>query len=422
MNTEAIQTLQKLIAIESVAEHGAQGYPYGPGPAKALAFALDLCESWGFKVCRKDEYGYAEIGEGEELIGILSHLDVVPAGEGWTVPPFEGTLAAGPEGMRLYGRGSIDDKGPTVACLYAMKALSDSGTPIRKRIRLILGQTEENGDWKDMEAYREQEELPDYGFTPDGDFPAIYCEKGVMVIRIRMDLAVGGLEEISSGSAANMVPSAAEVVIAGRKFVGSGSPAHGCAPWGGQNAMDDLIRNAGETEDLSRIPFLQMYRDLFAGKIYGEGIDCVLEDSESGKLTVNPGKIRTEEDVITLWLDIRYPITADHETIFRKVSGHVHRYGAVAECVHAMEPVHMDRGGAVMQKLLEAYYDHTDDRSEPISIGGGTYARAMPGIIAYGPNFPGHENREHQSDEYILVEDFMKLIEIYQDALSRLLG
>lgn len=421
MYNSAVQTLQDLIAIESVANHGEDGLPYGPGPDKALSYVLDVCDSLGIHTVRKDEYAYAQIGEGDEIIGILSHLDVVPAGEGWTYPPFEGTIVSRPDGDRLYGRGSIDDKGPTVAVIYAMKEILDEMGIPGKRIRLILGQTEENGNWDDIQAYCRNEELPAYGITPDGDFPAIYCEKGTMVMLVEMPLEDSGVDSVTAGDAPNMVPGHATMVIGGSAYTGAGTPSHGCAPWSGVNAVDRMLDAAQEQINIDSVPFLRMYRDLLKGMIYGEGLGCRMEDSESGSLTVNPGLIRTEDDTVRMWLDIRYPVNADHEEIVSRIREAVCGYGASAECIYHMEPVYMDRNGKVMKELLEAYYDHTGDRSAPLAIGGATYARAMPDIIAYGPNFPGHENREHQSDEYILLDDFYKLIRIYHDALVRLL-
>lgn len=69
--------------------------------------------------------GWCEYGEGEEMVAVLCHLDVVPAGDGWHYPPYDCTWAEG----RIYGRGVIDDKGPAAAALYALKAVRDSGAP-----------------------------------------------------------------------------------------------------------------------------------------------------------------------------------------------------------------------------------------------------------------------------------------------------
>ena len=169
-----INTLKELVSIDSVCEMGEGGFPYGSGPAKALDCVLSKAEDLGFRTKNADyKYAFAEIGQGDEIVAVLGHLDVVPAGEGWNTPAFEATEKDG----RIYGRGTVDDKGPTVAAMYAMKDLLDRGKPLNKRVRLIFGQCEEKGDWKDIEAYKANEELPCCGFTPDAEFPALYGEK-----------------------------------------------------------------------------------------------------------------------------------------------------------------------------------------------------------------------------------------------------
>lgn len=416
-----IEALKGLLEIESIADHGKEGYLYGPGPAAALEYVLELCEKFGFRTKNADgKYGYAEIGSGEDLIGILCHLDVVPAGEGWHYPPFAGTLVPGKEGEgdRLYGRGALDDKGPAIANIFAMKDLLESGMPLNKRIRIIFGQTEENGDWYDLDAYKEAEELPDYGYTPDGDFPAIYVEKGILLVTLSMALSTSGFSSLSAGSAPNMVPDLCTAVLAGEEAVleSRGKAAHGSAPWEGENALTKMMQ-----ELAGRAPFAAMYMDLIGDKTDGTGLGCDFSDEDSGKLTLNAGMAKVVDDEVTVYLDIRYPVSVSLEKIEKEISRAAETYGAVSQVLHQMEPVYLDRKGPVMHCLLSAYREETGDDTEPLIIGGGTYARAMDNIIAFGPNFPNHENREHKEDEYILKEDFFALREIYRKALLGLL-
>ena len=173
---EMLQTLNQLCSFKSVtARTDDPEHPYGEETNKALKYMLDTCKGFGFRTVNLDnQIGYAEIGEGEELFGILAHLDVVPVGSGWAHDPFAATVA---DDGYIYGRGVVDDKGPAVASVYAMKDLLDSGRKFTKRIRIIFGQTEEKGPWTDMEYYKEHEELPAMGITPDADFPALYGER-----------------------------------------------------------------------------------------------------------------------------------------------------------------------------------------------------------------------------------------------------
>ena len=208
-NQQLIDALLGLTAIDSVAlTEVSDAAPYGTGPAKALEYVMELCTRLGIRtVNRSGRVAWAEIGQGYEIVGILGHLDVVPAGDGWTHDK-RGEIA----GDRIYGRGVVDDKGPTLAALFAMKELQDAGTALKRRVRLIFGQCEEDGDWGDMNYYLEHEEHVAYGFTPDADFPAIYGEKGILEFRLTMPLEGSGLVSIEGGEASNVVPEWARCV------------------------------------------------------------------------------------------------------------------------------------------------------------------------------------------------------------------
>lgn len=425
-----IEELKKLVSIESVARPGEGGLPYGAGPAAALEYVLSLCESFGFRTKNADGlYGFAEIGSGEELIGILCHLDVVPAGKGWDYPPFEGTL----DGDRLYGRGVIDDKGPAIASIFAMKDLLDSGRPLNKRIRIVFGQTEENGDWTDMEAYKAAEELPAYGFTPDGDFPAIYGEKGIMLVTVSMDKAASGILSIKGGSAPNMVPDFCTAVTPAGTFETSGKSSHGCAPWLGENAigkmMERLCKENSCRENAHReksckenadVPFARMYMEKIGDSVHGERMNCAFEDEESGRLSMNAGMVKDEGCKLTLYLDIRYPVTCKPDKIMEVIEEELSPYKTEVKLIHHQDPVYMDKDGPVMRRLLDAYRSVTGDMTEPLVIGGGTYARSMANIIAFGPNLPGRPCTEHEKNEYIFIDDLRTIREVYKRALEAL--
>lgn len=409
---EMIEALQKLVSFQSIAKEEGTEYPYGKEVCGAKEYVLALAKSFGMRVTDvPGKYAYIEIGEGPRLIGILSHLDVVPAGDGWTQDPFGGEIVDG----KIYGRGTTDDKGPTIAVLYAMKALKEK-TTLPARIRLILGQTEENGEWRDIEAYTDAEEIPECGFTPDGDFPAIQNELGAMVFRVQMPQS--GFLQGEGGTAPNMVPARARVKTEFGTYEASGKACHGCAPWLGLNGISELMEKVHQAEPENR--FLRMYADLIGKTIYGEKLGIAAED-ESGKLTLNVGLFEVRDETATLMVDIRYPAKKNPDEISGSLVRQFSSYGASCECVYHVRPLYTPSDSPVLGALLSAYREVTGDDSRPISIGGGTYAKAMPNMVAFGPNFPGHENREHMEDEYILVEDFLKLEEIYERALAYLL-
>lgn len=411
---EMIEALQKLVSFQSIAKEEGPEYPYGKEVHRAKEYVLNLAKSFGMRVTDvPGKYAYIEIGEGPRLIGILSHLDVVPVGDGWTQDPFGGEIVDG----KIYGRGTTDDKGPTIAVLYAMKTLKEK-TTLPARIRLILGQTEENGEWRDIEAYTEAEEIPECGFTPDGDFPAIQNELGAMVFQVEMPRAESGFREGEGGTAPNMVPAHARVKTEFGSYEASGKACHGCAPWLGVNGISALMEKVHRAEPENR--FAEMYADLIGKTIYGEKLGIAAED-ESGKLTLNAGLLEVGADKVTLMVDIRYPAKKNPDEISGFLVRQFSSYGASCECVYQVRPLYTPSGSPVLNALLSAYREVTGDESRPISIGGGTYAKAMPNMVAFGPNFPGHENREHMEDEYILVDDFLKLEEIYERALVYLL-
>ena len=411
---EMIEALQKLVSFQSIAKEEGPEYPYGKEVHRAKEYVLNLAKSFGMRVTDvPGKYAYIEIGEGPRLIGILSHLDVVPAGDGWTQDPFGGEIVDG----KIYGRGTTDDKGPTIAVLYAMKTLKEKNT-LPARVRLILGQTEENGEWRDIEAYTEAEEIPECGFTPDGDFPAIQNELGAMVFQVEMPLEASGFLEGEGGTAPNMVPAHARVKTEFAAYEASGKACHGCAPWLGVNGISELMENVHRAEPENR--FAEMYADLIGKTIYGEKLGIAAED-ESGKLTLNAGLLEVGADKVTLMVDIRYPAKKNPDEISGSLVRQFSSYGASCECVYQVRPLYTPSDSPVLGALLSAYREVTGDDSRPISIGGGTYAKAMPNMVAFGPNFPGHENREHMEDEYILVDDFLKLEEIYERALVYLL-
>lgn len=416
---EFLDALLGLMAIDSVAMTDPdERHPYGTGPARALDYVLDLCARMGIRTENRDgRTAWAEIGQGEEIVGILGHLDIVPMGEGWTHDP-KGEIC----GERLYGRGAADDKGPTMAALFAMKDLQDSGVPLNRRVRLIFGQSEETGNWEDMEYYKAHEQLPVFGFTPDADFPAIYGEKGILNFRLSMPLVRTGLLSIQGGDADNMVPGWAEAAVGGTDgptaYVARGRSAHASTPEKGKNAISILMEQLEEQGVDS--PLVRFYNQHIGHDYTGGKMGCGFSDEQSGGLTLNAGLLWTEGDTVTLTLDIRNPVTFSCEQVQAAIEAACAPYGIVVENTEDMKPIYMDKNGKVIREMLAVYRSVTGDDSEPTVIGGGTYARAMPGIVAFGPMQPGRECTEHQKDEYILLEDLYQAREIYRQTIEKL--
>jgi succinyl-diaminopimelate desuccinylase len=450
---ELILSTQELIRIKSTEEEAVDDYPFGEGVQRSLEYVLNLGDKLGFKTKNIDNYaGYVEIGQGQEMVGVLAHLDVVPEGEGWTYPPYEAVINDG----KLYGRGILDDKGPVIMTMYAMKALLDAGIQLNRRIRLILGTNEET-NWQGIDYYLKHEEAPTMGFTPDADFPAIHGEKGIMDMvfekKIKEQLNDGGVEilSLSGGLRANMVPEHAEATIkTGTDFQGimdayntehdaklsfeslgdnqhkitsSGISAHGSTPEAGVNAIAHLL-NFLEKLDLQigdLANFIRFYSRFIGLEINGQSIGCGLEDKESGKLTFNPGVLKLEDNKISLTVNIRYPVTFKDFIVESGIQDALDNpFNVTCRTVSHQDPIYMPKDHPLIKTLMSVYKEYTGDPSDPITIGGGTYARAAKNVVAFGPLLPGRPELAHQKDEYMCLKDFILATKIYATSLYEL--
>lgn len=457
---ELLAKTQELLKIPSILneKEAKEGAPFGPEVARALQYMLDLSAENGMRTKNLDGYiGYGEFGEGEEMVGILCHLDVVPVGEGWSYPPFSGTIA----GDRIISRGAIDDKGPTMAAFFAAKIVKELGLPLKRRVRLIFGGDEES-QWRCVEHYFAREEMPALGFAPDADFPLIYAEKGLMDVRLSLhqDLPNEGpiqLVSFHSGQRSNVVPDYAEAIIRaadpddlrsiaklfdsfmkeigrnGRykiegsdcRFEVEGISAHGSLPDRGVNAGLLMAQFLHRLElDERGETFIDLLVDSFVDDPFGQllGIETIHE--EMGKLTVNAGVIhypKHEHEDWQIAVNIRYPanITAQEirEKIRRKMVAHRCRVVSVDD---KLTPHYLDKEDPLVETLLKIYRKHTGDDSAPLAIGGATYARALKKGVAFGPLAPGREDVAHQKDEYILIDDLLKATAIYAEAIYEL--
>lgn len=452
---EMIETLTKMISFRSVVSEPAGDLPFGEAVEEVFEYTIEKCREMGFDVFRAGHYGgHAEAGEGEECMGILAHLDVVPEGDGWSSEPFAAEIRNG----RLYGRGANDDKGPAVAALYALKALKESGVKFNKRVRLIFGLDEEAGEWRGIEKYFEAAGRPDFGFTPDADFPLVQAEMGILVFEIvkkfRKNQGTGGLrlKSIKGGQAYNMVADKCTAVIMdknydhiknrieefsektgyeisgrarGRSFEikTSGIPSHGARPEKGVNAVSVMMmflkELSFENDDVN--DFVEFYNEKIGFTLHGQKIGADFEDEISGKLIWNTGLVNADEESGSFTINVRYPVTGTKETVYEGIMPHLDEYGFGVIKGEHKEGIFIPSDSSLLQTLMEVYRKHTGDyETEPIVTGGGTYARAMKNAVAYGIKFPGEEATEHQKDEYIDIDNMMKGAAIFAEAVYRL--
>lgn len=442
---DLIKDLQALLKIKSeltTFDPNRIGAPFGEGNKEALDWFLALAKKDGFKVENVDGYaGHIEYGEGNEYVGSIGHLDVVPAGNDWTYPPYGAEIHDG----KLYARGSEDDKGPTVAVYYALKILKELNVPLSKRVKIILGIDEESG-WRCVKHYfKKYPEAPVAGFIPDADFPLIYGEKGITRTVIKGAINDSRILEITGGFRDNMVPDYALVKLSDVSFKDgwltyladnelkgdavledgiltlsvTGISAHGSLPHLGKNAIDYLFKGLkiiGLSNKL--ITFVNEY---LVDDYLGKKLAVNYKDAEMGDLTNNFGVIKTEGSDFVINLNLRYPNGVDYQKdVFEKIEALVKPLGYVLSVEHHQKLLYKDPQSALIQTLLKVYRKHTHDDSEPITIGGGTFARATDNVVAFGPHFLSKPSFIHQRDEFIEIDDLITATIIYTEALYEL--
>ncbi len=412
---DVLNTLKNLLQIECTA--GSAGKiteeaPLGENIKEAIDYVLNVGKLLGFRTKALDGYsGYVEMGpeDAEELVAIIGHVDTVPTGDGWTKEPFDLTVEDG----KMYGRGTNDDKGPVIASLYAMKAVQDSGIPLNKRVRLIVGGDEENGDWRCMERYKETEQLPDYAFSPDANYPLIFAEKGILHFDVVTD---EGSEDVTidSGTVPNIVPEKAEASVVGKEYKATGVAAHAMEPEKGDNALLKLARTLKE-EGVNH-PFIELLNNADR-----ENFDIELSDEVSGELTLNPAIAHLNKDGAVLTCDVRYPVTLDGDEIIDRISKAVKAFGPFeVKLSNDVKPLYVDQDSELVTKLLDVYNKATGSNEKAIAVGGGTYARAFDNAVAFGVIFPGKPDMCHQKDEYWPLDDMLANIQIIADAIIAL--
>jgi len=454
IKNEIISSTCSLIKIPSIHENLIKSnMPFGKECNDALEYVLNLGKKLGFRTKNVDGYcGYVEFGEGEELMGIIGHLDVVPAGENWTYPPFSATISDD----KIYGRGAIDDKGPVIAALYAMKAVMDNCT-IHKRVRLILGLNEER-DWKCIEYYKQHEEIPDFGFSPDADFPCIYAEKALLNIHLTEEYNSSDKIRIISincrNNAINIVPKFCEVEL----FVDSsinidtcihnlntivnqnnysievsktdnnhiniksyGTSAHAAHPDLGKNAISPIIIILNNLFKLYTInvPLLSFFTNYINLQYNGKylGIYCL---DESGELTLNVAQFSLENDKLKISMNLRIPVHTQLDTIKTKMNKLCENTSITINYNGKKDALYIPKDNELVQTLCNIYSNVTGEKYEPIAIGGATYARAFPNCVSFGANMPGDEDMCHKIDEFISIDNLILSANIYAKAIYEL--
>ena len=452
---EMIYNLKNLINIPSVYEKSNNPLkPFGEYANQALEYTLKLGKQMGFKTKNIDGYcGYIEFGEGKNLIGIIGHLDVVPSGDGWDTPPFDAVV----KDKKIYGRGAIDDKGPVIAALYAMKALMDN-YKINSRVRLILGLNEENS-WHCIEYYKKYEEWPNIGFSPDAEFPCIYAEKGICTMYLESkyydtDQPIIITNINCNNNAINVVPKYCECTlkidttkISIDKLVeyikkiypdiyydisykikdnyitliSTGIQAHAAHPELGVNSISKLIVLLNQLFNHYNIKNdMFTFFDKHINTEYdGNSLGINYED-ESGKLTLNVGDFKLAENKLHLGVNLRIPVNTPLYEIESKIDNICSNYDIKRITQRFQEPLYVPKDSYLVKTLCRIFNEETNFNLSPIAIGGGTYARAFENFISFGANMPGDTDMCHQANEYIKIDTLITAAKIYAKAILEL--
>lgn len=417
---EMLGLLSELVAIPSVQGEALEGKPFGEEPARALAFMLEKCREYGFAVENVDNYaGSADFGAPEPELAILSHLDVVPAGSGWSSDPF--TLTA--DGDKLIGRGAIDDKGPAVAALFALRAVRELGIPLKKGVRLIFGTNEENGS-ADLAYYRSKRELPPMVFTPDGEYPVINAEKGMLRVYFSAPFNNGAIYD--EGGVINAVPQLCsydvrleengDVSLNYGKM--KGVSAHASTPEKGDNAITKFL-----TFNNYGVPMLKKLAELFPhGEFNGKSCGLGFSDPISGEMTCVLSILYTKEGRLHGGIDIRFPLDRKKAEISDIICGKLREAGFDIDSCEGVEPHCTDENSTFVQALLKTYERVTGEKGRCIAIGGGTYVHEIEGGVAFGAEFPGKDYHMHSPDEFITVGELLKNAELMAEAIIEICG
>lgn len=423
---EYLKALARLLAVESVEGPPEAGAPFGPGPRKALDVMLEIASSWGFEVENVDNaVGFAcwnapgQETAVDDYVGVLGHLDVVAAGTGWHYPPFALTI----DGNQAFGRGVLDNKGPTLASLFAAKLLKDSGRVYGKNLRLIFGTNEESGS-ADLAYYLAKHPAPRLGFTPDSQFPAVYAEKGVLAVRLSTPFksaALAGLKAIEGDFVASSIPDQATFVLSdGTRYNFTGKRTPSNEPQLGLNALTLGASQLCHEKRLSSQ--LQAYfawlRDCLHEQHAGEGL---LGSTAAMALQISPHTLELSDDQLHLSLSIRYSIDFEEAQIYKLLQDNLPTAQTQLTITRSFPPIAFDRSHPMLETMRRTYEAVTGLDGRPIITTGATYARFMPNIIAFGPSFPGQIGIAHNHNEYMFVDDLKRNIEIYRLTLDELL-
>lgn len=434
---DALEDLKKFVSINTIYDEKTKfkDCPFGKGVRRGLDYVAELGKKFGYKVDRCDYYATElSIGEGEKVIDIYAHSDVVPVSKNWKTDPFYPTI----ENNIMYARGASDDKGPLIAALYGLNIVKDNFPIEGYKIRFIVGGDEERGS-SCLEHYFNvlHKGYPTYGFSPDADYPLIYAEKGIFSYKASYNVDLKGIKEFSFGQALNVVLSEVELPLSEdfKKTILEyknehkevkisyengvlkiiGKPSHGSVPENGINAGLHLLNLLS-----------CYYHNPLLNKIYE---DYKIGDGKNFKGDYSSfhfkgssycvGKLSYKDGKLTIFVNMRLPENVDEKDAINNVKENTK--ANEVELLSASKGFIIDPNSDFILALLNAYQEETSDYTSKVeAIGGGTYSRESKNTVAFGMQFPGIDTLMHQDGEFLRLEDFKKSIAIYAHAIYNL--
>lgn len=436
-----VEDLSTLVRIPSVSHFGADGLPFGKGVANALDKALEMAEGYGLTTENCGYwYGLAHYGEGDTTIGLFSHLDVVPEGNNWIYAPYEPLEKDG----LLIGRGSTDNKNAAVVSLHVMKGLRELGIPLRSKITLFFGCSEETG-MQDIDKFVEEQPMPDFSIVPDTTFPVCHGEKGILSFQAHCSTPWTKVTGLSGGVADNVVPDLAsatlanepallaELTAAAEKAKGiavaadgnaivitaTGRTAHAAQPENGVNAIHLLMKFLAGIQGIGADREICAFAAETTSDCYGEHLGIAMEDEPSGKLTCISGLAATEDGHLVMHYNVRYPVTHKGELVKADLEKTLSPKGWTVEGFTDSQPIYLPADNPNVQELCRIYGEVTGREAVPYVMGGGTYARHLKNAVGFGmetdtsTGLPEGHGRAHEPDEAMIIDELVDAVKIY---------
>lgn len=409
----SISNIQKLVQINTVrdVEHKEVGKPFGPGIYNGLQAFADMASSIGMDTFIDPDgyYAYSEIGPKDQpMIGILAHIDTVGLGDAsqWTQAS---ALSGEIVDDKIIGRGSLDDKGPLVINLMAIKGLIDSGYQFKHRVRMIVGGAEET-TWEGINKYKQEQEFPIIGYAPDAEFPLINGEQGIVQFSIKGP----GSDHIkvTTNNSINAVCDFVEANVNGETISFEGKAAHAMEAHKGDNAINKLVLSS-KIDDNSLVPFIKDH--LLA--VHGQDL---FSDISNETMMVNIGNIFIDQEASMIQIDIRLPLNIDEDAFINNFKELVKNYNLEAEVIKYQPQLYVNEDSSLVKLLLDVYNTKMNTNAKPLQTGGGTYARAFDNFVAFGLVFSefGMIDKMHQANECLEIKFIKPALEIYMKAIQ----